>query len=63
MKGTDANHGRRDGLGVWVWHVHAEAHGMTGQRGPAVEPGELCPLCRDGRCGKGKENGGVRVGN
>ena len=26
----------RDGLGVWVWHMHTEVHGMTGQGGPAV---------------------------
>ena len=25
--------GRRDGLGVWDWHVHTELHGMTGQWG------------------------------
>ena len=25
----------RDGLEAWGWHVYTEAHGMTGQGGPA----------------------------
>ena len=28
--------GRRDGLGVWVWHIHTVVYGMTGQCGPTV---------------------------
>ena len=28
---------RRDGLGVWDWHMHTEVYGMIGQQGPAVE--------------------------
>ena len=28
--------GRRNGLGVWDWLLYTEAHGMTGQQGPAV---------------------------
>ena len=28
--------GRKDGLGVWGWHMHIVVHGMTGQWGPAV---------------------------
>ena len=27
---------RRDGLGVWDWHVYTEVYGMIGQQGPAV---------------------------
>ena len=32
----DRCRGRRDGLGVWDWHVHAEVYGMISQQGPAV---------------------------
>ena len=28
--------GRRDGLGVWNWHIHTVVDGMTGQCGPTV---------------------------
>ena len=41
-----------DGLGVWDWHLHTVVYGMTGQRGPAVEHRELCPISQDHLCGK-----------
>ena len=28
--------GRREGLGIWDWHMHTAVYGMTGQLGPAV---------------------------
>ena len=28
---------RRDGFGVWDWHMHTEVYGMIGQQGTAVE--------------------------
>ena len=34
----------RDGLGVWDWHMHTKAYGMTGQWGPAVQHRELYPI-------------------
>ena len=42
----------RDGLGVWVWHMHTVAYGMIGQQGPAVEPRELHPVFSDNLCGE-----------
>ena len=32
-KGTG---GGRDGLGVWLWHMHTVVYEMTGQQRPAV---------------------------
>ena len=29
--------------GAWVWHMHSEVYGMTGQWGPAVEHREHPP--------------------
>ena len=52
----DRCRGRRDGLGVWDWHVHAEVYGTIGQQGTAVADRELYPdylsvFC-DNLCGK-----------
>ena len=45
-------YGRRDGLGVWEWHMHTEVYGMTGQQGPAVQHRELYPIFSDNLYGK-----------
>ena len=60
-KGTGSG---RNGLGVWDWHMHAEARGMIGQRGPAVKHREFYPIFGDHLWGKNlRENRRVYMYN
>ena len=44
--------GERDGLGVWVWHMHIVVYGMDGQQGPAGQHREVYSIACDNLYGK-----------
>ena len=45
--------GRRDGLKIWIQHVHSAIFKIGNQKGPTLQDRELCSVLWDGLDGKG----------